>query len=365
MRVALSTGGGDAPGLNAVIRAATLCAVHRDWEVVGIRDGFNGLMFPDRYRTGGLVPLGREEVRGIGHRGGTILGSTNRGNPASFPVEQPDGTVVYEDHTERLVERFREEGIDALITVGGDGSLTIGQRLHELGLRVVGVPKTIDNDLDKTSVTFGFDTAVQIATELIDRVFTTATSHSRVFVVEVMGRYAGWIALHAGFAAGAHAILIPEIPFSLEPVAALIRDREERGSEYAVIVVAEGAVPRHGHRSVLGKALDQAERLGGIGEHVAAELTAITGHETRTTVLGHVVRGGTPTAHDRILGNRFGAAAVRALDAGLGGVMVALNEPNVDFVPMTEAIGRLRTVPVDCDTVIAAREMGVIFGDEP
>jgi 6-phosphofructokinase 1 len=360
MRIALSTGGGDAPGLNAVIRAATLCAVHRDWEVIGIRDGFNGLMFPDRYRTGGLVPLGREEVRGIGHRGGTILGSTNRGNPARFPVPQPDGTIVYEDRIDQLAE----QGIDALISVGGDGSLAIGQRLHEAGLRVVGVPKTIDNDLDKTTVTFGFDTAVEIATELIDRVFTTATSHSRVFVVEVMGRYAGWIALHAGFAAGAHAILIPEVPYALEPVVAMIRDREARGSEYAVVVVAEGCAPRDGHRSVIGQQYDQAERLGGIGEQIATQLTAMTGHETRTTVLGHVVRGGTPTAHDRILGNRFGAAAVRALDEGHSGVMVALNEPNVDFVPMAEAIGKLRTVPVDCDTMIAAREMGVVFGDE-
>ena len=191
MRIALSTGGGDAPGLNAVIRAATLAAVRRGWEVVGIRDGFNGLMFPEHYRSGGLVTLDAETIRGIGHLGGTILGSTNRGNPCHYPVQQADGSVIYEDRTDHLVSLFREAGIDALVSVGGDGSLTIAQRLHEAGLRIVGVPKTIDNDLDRTSVTFGFDTAVSIATELIDRVFTTATSHSRVFVVEVMGRYAG------------------------------------------------------------------------------------------------------------------------------------------------------------------------------
>src|SRR5258706_2645695 len=265
MRVALSTGGGDAPGLNAVIRAATLGARRRGWEVVGIRDGFNGLMFPENYPTGnGVVNFDASNVRGIGYLGGTVLGSTNRGNPCNFPVQQPDGSIVYEDRTEHLVNLFREAGIDALITIGGDGSLAIGQRLCEAGLRVIGVPKTIDNDLDKTEVTFGFDTAVQIATESLDRVFTTATSHSRVFVVEVMGRYAGWIALNAGVAAGVHAILIPEIPFRLEPVAALIARREARGAHFAIVVVAEGAMPEGGMRSVVGQSWDQAERLGGI-----------------------------------------------------------------------------------------------------
>ncbi len=365
MRIALSTGGGDAPGLNAVIRSATLCAMRLGWEVVGIRDGFNGLMFPEEYREGsGTFVFDRQMVRGIGHLGGTMLGSTNRGNPIAFPVKQPDGSFTYEDRTDHLVSLFHRAEIDALITIGGDGSLTIAQRLFEGGLRVIGVPKTIDNDLDKTSATFGFDTAVQIATDSIDRVFTTATSHSRVFVVEVMGRYAGWIALSAGFAAGAHAILIPEIPYSLEPVAAMIKRREDRGANFAVVVVAEGAVPSLGERSVLSKAHDQAERLGGVGEQVASQLTAMTGRETRTTVLGHVVRGGTPTAQDRLLGNRFGAAAVRALDEGHNGVMVALNEPRVDYVPLVEATGAMRTVPLDCDTIIAARDMGITFGDD-
>jgi ATP-dependent phosphofructokinase / diphosphate-dependent phosphofructokinase len=365
MRIAISTGGGDAPGLNAVIRSATLSAMGMGWEVVGIRDGFNGLMFPDHYKEGeGTFLFERHMVRGIGHLGGTILGSTNRGNPCHFPVEQPDGTYTYEDRTKELVQLFRDAGIEGLITIGGDGSLSIGQRLYEEGLRVVGVPKTIDNDLDKTTATFGFDTAVEIATESIDRVFTTATSHSRVFVVEVMGRYAGWIALYAGVAAGAHAILIPEIPYRLEPIAELVHMREERGANFAVVVVAEGAMPLDGERSVIGTSHDQAERLGGVGERVAKQLTAMTGKEARTVVLGHLLRGGTPTALDRLLGNRFGAAAVRALDEGHNGVMVALNEPRVDFVPLSEAIGKMRTVPPECDTVLAARHIGIRFGDE-
>ncbi|MEP7201160.1 MAG: ATP-dependent 6-phosphofructokinase [Ilumatobacteraceae bacterium] len=364
MRVAISTGGGDAPGLNAVIRSATLCARRRGWEVIGIRDGFNGLMFPEQYQEGsGVFVFERHMVRGIGYLGGTVLGSTNRGNPCRFPVEQPDGTFIYEDRTDHLVSLFRQADIDALITIGGDGSLAIGQRLFEAGLRVIGVPKTIDNDLDKTTVTFGFDTAVEVATESIDRVFTTATSHSRVFVVEVMGRYAGWIALNAGVAAGAHAILIPEIPFSLEPVAALIKSRERRGASFAIVVVAEGAIPKNGQRSVVGQAFDQSERLGGIGHAVAQELTRLTGRETRTVVLGHLLRGGTPTAHDRLLGTRFGAAAVRALEEGFDGVMVALNEPNVEYVPLVEAIGSMRTVPLDCDTLLAARDIGISFGE--
>ncbi len=231
MRIAISTGGGDAPGLNAVIRAATLSASRRGWETIGIRDSFNGLMFPEEYPNGGMIELTRDLVRGIGHLGGTILGSTNRGNPTAFPVQQDDGTWTTVDRTEELVGLFREAGIDALVTIGGDGSLSIGRHLSDAGMRVMGVPKTIDNDLDKTDATFGFDSAVEVATESIDRLFTTATSHSRVFVVEVMGRYAGWIALNAGVAAGVHAILIPEIPFVLEPVAEMIARREARGRD--------------------------------------------------------------------------------------------------------------------------------------
>ena len=229
-RVALSTGGGDAPGLNAVIRAATLAACNRGWQVVGVRDGFNGLLLPAEYPDGGLVELTPDRVRGIIHLGGTILGSTNRGNPIAYPVQQPDGSWVEVDRTDELLGRFAEHRVDALITIGGDGSLAIGNHLHEAGLRVIGVPKTIDNDLEKTQSTFGFDSAVDFASECIDRLFTTATSHGRIIVVEVMGRYAGWIALNAGMASGVHAILIPEIPYRLEPVATLINDRARRGA---------------------------------------------------------------------------------------------------------------------------------------
>jgi ATP-dependent phosphofructokinase / diphosphate-dependent phosphofructokinase len=363
VRIAISTGGGDAPGLNAVIRAATLSAARRGWETVGIRDSFNGLMFPEEYPNGGTIALTRDGVRGIGHLGGTILGSTNRGNPTAFPVEQDDGTWITVDRTDELVGLFREAGIDALITIGGDGSLSIGRRLSDAGMRVMGVPKTIDNDLDKTDATFGFDTAVEVATESIDRLFTTATSHSRVFVVEVMGRYAGWIALNAGVAAGVHAILIPEIPFVLEPVAEMIARREARGARFAIVVVAEGATPRDGVRSIVGKAHDQAERLGGIGALVAAELERLTGKEARTVVLGHLLRGGTPTALDRLLGTRFGAAAVRGIEEGHRGVMVALDPPHVNFVPLVSAINKLRTVPIDCDTIVTGRDLGISFGD--
>jgi 6-phosphofructokinase 1 len=363
VKIAISTGGGDAPGLNAVIRAATLSAARRGWDTVGIRDSLNGLMFPEQYPNGGMITLTRDFVRGIAHLGGTILGSTNRGNPTAFPVQQEDGTWITVDRTDEVIGLFREAGIDALITIGGDGSLSIGRRLSDAGLRVIGVPKTIDNDLDKTDATFGFDSAVEVATESIDRLFTTATSHSRVFVVEVMGRYAGWIALNAGVAAGAHAILIPEIPFVLEPVAEMIARREARGAQFAIVVVAEGATPRDGERSIIGKAHDQAERLGGIGSLVAAELEQLTGREARTVVLGHLLRGGTPTALDRLLGTRFGAAAVRGLEEGHRGVMVALDPPHVNFVPLVSAINKLRTVPIDCDTIVTARDLGISFGD--
>ena len=363
-RVAISTGGGDAPGLNAVIRSVTLASLNRGWDVVGIRDGFNGLMFPDDYLAGGLIELTREHVRGISHLGGTIIGSTNRGNPTAYPTEQPDGTWVEVDRTHELIERFHAAGIDALITVGGDGSLTIGSHLHKNGLRVIGVPKTIDNDLDKTTATFGFDTAVSFATECIDRLFTTATSHGRIIVVEVMGRYAGWIALHSGMAAGAHAILIPEIPYDLEPVAATIQQREERGAKFSIVVVAEGAVAIDGEVSTKGKTLGQAVQLGGIGDKVAKELEQLTGKESRCVVLGHLLRGGPPTSLDRLLGLRFGAAAVRALETGHNGVMVALDPPNVTYVPLVGATHRMKTVPLDGDTILTARDLGINFGDQ-
>ncbi|MDO8248805.1 MAG: ATP-dependent 6-phosphofructokinase [Rhodoferax sp.] len=363
-RIAISTGGGDAPGLNAVIRATVTAAANRGWTCVGIRDGFNGILQPERYPHGGVMELTRDQVRGIAHLGGTILGTTNKGDPFHFPTPRPDGTVGDVDRSDEIVAYFQREGIDALVAVGGDGSLTIANELHRKGLRVVGVPKTIDNDLDKTFTTFGFDTAVSFATECLDRLHSTAESHQRVMVVEVMGRYAGWIALHAGIAGGAHAILIPEIAFDLDKVAAKIRERDADGRMYTLVVVAEGALPQRGQRAVLAPAeIGHAERLGGIGEHVATGLAKRTGKDARVVVLGHLLRGGSPTSFDRLAALRFGSAAVRALDEGLSGVMVALGFPNVNYVKLEEVAGRMKAVPPDCDTLQTGRDLGLCFGD--
>ncbi len=363
-RIAICTGGGDAPGLNAVIRAVVIGAANRGWECYGIREGFNGILFPERYPEGGVYRLTREKVSGIGHLGGTILGTTNKGNPLHFPMKMPDGTTKDVDRTDEILEFFARKELDALVSVGGDGSLTIANALHLKGLRVVGVPKTIDNDLDKTFTTFGFDTAVAFATECIDRLHTTAESHQRVMVVEVMGRYAGWIALHAGIAGGAHGILMPEIHFDPNKVAAKILDRDSEGHLYSIVVVAEGAEPAHGHRAVLEPAeIGHAERLGGIGERVAKALQDRTGKDTRVVVLGHLLRGGSPTSFDRLAAMRFGSAAVRALAEGQSGVMVALAFPNVNYVALEDVAGRMKGVPLDCDTLQTGRDMGICFGD--
>ncbi|HEY0787091.1 MAG TPA: ATP-dependent 6-phosphofructokinase [Thermoanaerobaculia bacterium] len=363
-RIALSTGGGDAPGLNAVIRAAVLAALNRGWEVVGIRDGYNGLLLPEQYVQGGLIPLTRDTVHGITALGGTILGTTNRGNPMRFPVTAPDGTTTEIDRTDELIQRFSLQQIDALISVGGDGSLGISAVLAKKGLRVVGVPKTIDNDLDGTVITFGFDTARAFATEAIDRLHSTAEAHRRVMVVEVMGRYAGWIALDSGIAATADAILIPEIPYDLAKIAEKIESVKQRGRKHAIVVVAEGAKPKGGSISLIEeKKAGAVERLGGIGDRLTAELEEASGLEARCVVLGHLLRGGTPTAFDRLLGLRFGAAAVRALAEGQSGIMVALDPPTVNYVPLDVATRRMRTVPLDADTIKTARELGICFGD--
>jgi 6-phosphofructokinase 1 len=363
-RIAVCTGGGDAPGLNAVIRSVVIAAANRGWECYGIREGFNGIMFPERYPEGGVVRMTRDRVRGIGHLGGTILGTTNKGNPLHFPMKMPDGSLRDTDRTDEILEFFARKELDALVSIGGDGSLTIANALHEMGLRVVGVPKTIDNDLDKTFTTFGFDSAVAFATECLDRLHSTAESHQRVMVVEVMGRYAGWIALHAGISGSAHAILIPEIPFDLDKVAAKIRARDAEGRMYSLVMVAEGAEPVHGHREILAPAeIGHAERLGGVGERVGRALAEKTGKDTRVVVLGHLLRGGSPTAFDRLAAMRFGSAAVRALDEGQSGVMVALGFPNVNYVPLAEVAGRMKAVPMDCDTLQTGRDIGICFGD--
>ena len=362
-RIAINTGGGDAPGLNAVIHAAVYAARAIGWEVFGIREGYDGLLDPQNYPEGGLVPLTRATVRNIAHLGGTILGTTNRGNPFKHVVAQPDGTSREVDRSTAVVEAFRKNQLDALIAVGGDGSLTIANQLFEQGLRVVGVPKTIDNDLDSTLVTFGLDSAVSFATECIDRLHATAQAHRRVIVVEVMGRYAGWIALNCGIAGRTDAILIPEIPYDIQKVAAHLKRKTEGRRSYAIVVAAEGAKPIGGDVTVKAREAGRAERLGGIGERVAEQLQQLTGMESRAVVLGHLLRGGSPTSMDRNLGLMFGAAAVRALAEGQSGVMVALNPPRIDYVPLKQAVAKMKTVPLNSNGIVTARALEISFGD--
>jgi len=362
-RIAINTGGGDAPGLNAVIRAVVLSALHRGWECLGIRDGYNGLFLPEEYPEGGLIHLTHEAVRGIAHLGGTILGTTNRGNPLKYPTRGKDGKLYEKDRSDEVIDAFRKHEIDALIAIGGDGSLGIANVFARKGLRVVGVPKTIDNDLDKTVITFGFDTAVSFATEALDRLHSTAEAHRRVMVVEVMGRYAGWIALNAGVSGNADIILLPEISYDINKVCQKVMEHRIAGRRYAIVVVAEGARPVHGKRSVISQEIGRAERLGGIAEQLAREIEERTGIESRHVVLGHLQRGGTPTTFDRLISLRFGAAAIRALEEGQSGVMVALDPPTVKYVPLEQATRRMKTVPLNCDTILTARDLDICFGD--
>ncbi|HET9453173.1 MAG TPA: ATP-dependent 6-phosphofructokinase [Gemmatimonadaceae bacterium] len=359
MRIAISTGGGDAPGLNAVIRAAVLGAIGRGWEVLGIKRGFAGLLGEDD-----VVSLTRQSVRGIGHLGGTILRTTNRGNPFSWPRKKDDGTFEEVDRSDEMILNARQFGIDALIAIGGDGTLAIADRLADKGLNIVGVPKTIDNDVAGTITTFGFDTAVSTALDAIDRLHTTAESHDRVIVIEVMGRHAGFIALHAGLAGTADVILIPEIPYDFAKVCEKIAARDRAGRHFSIVVVAEGAAPKGGTVSVMGESLPgQDRRVGGIAGRMAYEIQKVTGKETRSLVLGHLQRGGTPTGYDRLLATRFGGAAVRAVEDGKWGHMVALQSPHIVTIPMKEALKETKRVDPSHDTVRTARESGISFGD--
>jgi 6-phosphofructokinase 1 len=353
-RIGILTGGGDAPGLNAVIRAVVKCAVNQGIECVGLEDSFDGLMEPGRAH-----PLTPGDVRGILRIGGTILGTTNRGDPFEYPV---NGGV--RDVSDRCIETFRALGLDALIVIGGDGTLAIASRFFHKGIPIVAVPKTIDNDIAGTVATFGFDTAVSFATEAIDRVHTTAQSHHRIMVVEVMGRHAGWIALTAGVAGGADVILIPEIPFDLRLAAARLREREQWGARFSVIVVAEGAKPRGGKATIQERAHDgHDERLGGVGARVAETLEKLTGKESRVVMLGHLQRGGAPSSADRILATRFGGKAVELVRNHQFGMMVASRPPDIVPVPFQEVVGRTRTVPLDGDLMQTARALGIAFGD--
>jgi phosphofructokinase-like protein len=359
MRIAISTGGGDAPGLNAVIRAVVLSAHHRGWQCYGIQRGYEGLL-----TFNGVVPLGPAQVRGITHLGGTILGTTNRGNPFHYTMRDVEGNPREIDRSEDLVAAFQASGFDALVSIGGDGSLQISYELWKKGLPVVCVPKTIDNDVSGTQRSFGFDTAVSTATEAIDRLHSTAESHDRVMVVELMGRYAGWIALYSGLSGSADVILLPEIPFDMEKICAKIRSREAAGRHFSIVVAAEGARSKDGAvEMVERRGVGTADRLGGIGSKVARAIEHYTGKETRTLVLGHLQRGGSPTTYDRLLALRFGAAAVRAIADGAFGIMVGLKGPGIEQVPLEDVVGRPKNVPLDSDTIATARELGINLGD--
>jgi ATP-dependent phosphofructokinase / diphosphate-dependent phosphofructokinase len=358
-RIAVNTGGGDAPGLNAVIRGVTLAALERGWEVLGIRRGYMGILEDEVDGEPGVFKLTAQQVRGITHLGGTILGTTTRGNPFGLEVKKPDGTWGTHDRSGEIIECFRKREIDALVAIGGDGSLAIANELFKKGLPVIGVPKTIDNDLAATDVTFGFQTAVEVATDAIGRLHSTAESHQRAMVVELMGRHTGWIALHAGIAATADVILLPEIPYDVDRIAEKIRHRDSIGRRFSIVVAAEGATPQGGEPSIV----DPSGRYGGLAERLAQQIEEATGKEARTLVLGHIQRGGGPIAYDRLLALRFGAAAVRCIAEGSLGTMVALQGDAIRAVPIADAVAHLKRVPVDSDIVMTARQLGISFGD--
>jgi phosphofructokinase-like protein len=363
IKIAVNTGGGDAPGLNAVIRAVVLSARLRGWEVYGISYGYRGLIEDD---PAGITLLDRDAVRGITHLGGSILGSSNRGDPFNYPVRKDD-KLVPTDVSDRVIRRFKELGFSALVAIGGDGSAKLANRLLERGLpRVIGVPKTIDNDLRGTDVTFGFETAVTTAVDALDKLHSTAQAHERVLVVEVMGRYAGWIALYAGIAGGADAVLIPEIPFDLDRVAEKIMRRERHGRPFSIVVVAEGAKPVDGQLSLDQErdAFAEHPRLAGIAEYVARGLKQRTDKDTRSLVLGHLQRGGSPVMSDRLLALRLGCAAISFLEEKTESGMVAMRGGETHLIPLADAIGGLRSVPLDSSILKTGRDLGLSFGDE-
>jgi phosphofructokinase-like protein len=355
--IGILTGGGDAPGLNAVIRAVVTTATGQyGMNVIGIEDGFEGLLGETKTR-----PLTAADVRGLLPRGGTILGTRNRGQ---FVDRTAEGKPTRLDHVyKEAVENIRKKELDALVVLGGEGTLAIGAEFDKLGVPVVGVPKTIDNDLACTELTFGFITALDIATDALDRLHTTAESHDRVMILEVMGRHTGWIALHSGLAGGADVILIPEIPFTMRSVAERIAARDASGSNFSIVVVAEGALET-GHDLIYQDKGDRqhAPRLGGIGAYCQKELETLTGKETRCVVLGHLQRGGRPNAFDRMLATNYGSCAVRALVEGKRGAMVALQAGDVVTVPISDAVANIKTVPADGQLVRTARDTGISFG---
>jgi ATP-dependent phosphofructokinase / diphosphate-dependent phosphofructokinase len=355
-RIGLLTGGGDAPGLNAVIRAVVKSAANHNCETIGLEDSFSGLIEPNRWRR--LTP---RDVTGILRLGGTILGTTNTGNPFAYPVQTSDGL---RDYSDRCVQMFHHLSLDALVVIGGDGTLAIAHEFSKRGIPIVGVPKTIDNDIVETTNTFGFDTAVAFATDAIDRLHSTAEAHRRVMVVEVMGRDTGWIALYSGIAGGADVILIPEIDFDLQKVADHIKTREALGARFSVVVVAEGAKPVGGQVSLVREGTRSvAEKLGGMGADVSRALEPLTGKECRSVVLGHLQRGGMPTSFDRLLATRFGARAMELVLERQFGMMVAFAPPDTVAVPLERVVGRTRRIPPGFDALRAARAMNISLGD--
>ncbi|MEG0798058.1 MAG: ATP-dependent 6-phosphofructokinase [Acidaminococcaceae bacterium] len=360
-RLAVLTGGGDCPGLNAVIRAVVKTALQNGYEIYGIINGFHGLI------TDNMKMMSYADVSGILPRGGTILGTTNRDNPFHYVVgEDAKGELLYSDMRATVLNNLEKHKIEGLIVIGGDGSLNIAARLsRECGVKVVGVPKTIDNDLPCTERTFGFDTAVNMATDALDRLHTTAESHHRVMVLEVMGRYAGWIALHSGIAGGADCILIPEIPYQIASVLAKIEERRSQGKHFSIVVVAEGSKPVGGELSIARMVKDSFEpiRLGGAGERVATAIEEQTGVESRCTVLGYLQRGGSPTPYDRVLSTRYGVTAVETYLQGNYNTMVALQSNKIVAVPIELVASEPHLVPTDSDIIRVARHMGINFGD--
>ena len=355
-RIAILTGGGDCPGLNAVIRSIAKPAIsHFGATVIGVLDGFEGLV------EGRMKELAPKDIAGIVNVGGTILGTSNKGDPFHFPVETPQGVDVL-DCSENAIRNHKDWHIDALIAIGGDGTMHIVDKFTDLGLNFIGVPKTIDNDLSATDVTFGYDSAVNVATEAIDRLHTTGSAHHRVMVVEVMGRYAGWIALGAGLAGGADVILVPEIPFSWDKICEHVIKRGKHGSRFSIICVAEGTKPAEGTLVVREKDVKRTDPVR-LGDLVGQKITEMTGLETRVTVLGHLQRGGSPTPFDRILGSRFGTKALELASEKKFGHMVSLQGTEVTSVPVKQAILKLRTVPRDSQLIMAARAVGTSFGD--
>jgi ATP-dependent phosphofructokinase / diphosphate-dependent phosphofructokinase len=358
-KIGICTGGGDCPGLNAVIRAAVKTAILKyRWEVIGIRDGFDGLIWPEKTK-----PLLLNDVSGILPRGGTILGTTNRGNPFNYKL-QNEGQEVTRDFSDEVIRNAKAMGIDCLIVIGGDGTQKIGLDLSKKGLPVVGVPKTIDNDLSATEITFGFDTALHTATDAIDKIHTTAESHHRVMLIEVMGRDAGWIALEAGIAGGAHVILIPEIKFDLDNICRFINQRHIFGKKFTILCVAEGI---HIPDEVVSKYVEKygaLPRSGVVSTVIGDAISTCAKKEVRATVLGHIQRGGSPSPFDRILSTRFGVACVDLIAEGGFGKMVALRDSKIKFVDISEAIGQMKMVDPNGELVNTAKSIGIHFGDE-